>query len=122
MMGGHTFAMELGGRLLANKYRFNITYQKKNNRLMDMIVYRSRTQAYQQVLERMDMRTMIRSLKQGEGLWYAPDQDFGRRLSVLGIRRITATPLYFKAENWRLDMTEISIYPTYMIQHPRISG
>lgn len=82
MMGGHTFAMELGGRLLANKYRFNITYQKMHNPLMDVMVYRSRRQAYQQVLERMDMRTMIRSLKQGEGLWYAPDQDFGRRRSV----------------------------------------
>jgi hypothetical protein len=28
-----------------------------------------------------------------------------------GIRRITATPLYFKAENWRLDTPEISVYP-----------
>jgi hypothetical protein len=28
-----------------------------------------------------------------------------------GIRRITATPLYFKAENWRLDMPGISVYP-----------
>ncbi len=95
MMGGHTFAMELGGRLLASKYRFNITYQKMNNRLMDVMVYRSRTQAYQQVLERMDMRTMIRSLKQGEGLWYAPDQDFGRRRSVFapffGVQTATLT-------------------------------
>jgi Kdo2-lipid IVA lauroyltransferase/acyltransferase len=95
MMGGHTFAMELGGRLLSSKYRFNITYQKMNNALMDVMVYRSRTQAYQRVLERMDMRTMIRSLKQGEGLWYAPDQDFGRRRSVFapffGVQTATLT-------------------------------
>lgn len=95
MMGGHTFAMELGGRLLANRYRFNITYQKMHNALMDVMVYRSRSQAYQHVLERMDMRTMIRSLKQGEGLWYAPDQDFGPRRSVFapffGVQTATLT-------------------------------
>jgi KDO2-lipid IV(A) lauroyltransferase len=95
MMGGHTFAMELGGRLLASKYRFNITYQKMHNTLMDVMVYRSRSQAYQRVLERMDMRNMIRFLKQGEGLWYAPDQDFGARRSVFapffGVQTATVT-------------------------------
>jgi hypothetical protein len=28
-----------------------------------------------------------------------------------GIRRITATPLYFKAENWRLDMPNLLRHP-----------
>lgn len=95
MMGGHTFAMELGGRLLARRYGFNITYQKMRNALMDVMVYRSRRQAYQRVLERMDMRNMIRCLKQGEGLWYAPDQDFGPRRSVFaeffGVQTATLT-------------------------------
>jgi len=39
-----------------------------------------------------------------------------------GIRRITATRLYFKAENWRLDMSEISVYPALIYLTPWISG
>jgi len=42
--------------------------------------------------------------------------------SILGIRRIIATPLYFNAENWRLDMPEISIYPALIYLSPWISG
>jgi hypothetical protein len=38
-----------------------------------------------------------------------------------GIRRITATPLYTKAENWRLGMPEISVYPA-SIFNPWIPG
>jgi hypothetical protein len=37
-------------------------------------------------------------------------------------RRITATPLYFKAENWRLDMPGISVYPASIYSTPWISG
>jgi len=32
-----------------------------------------------------------------------------------GIRRITATPLYLKAENWGLDMPGISVYPALIV-------
>jgi len=38
------------------------------------------------------------------------------------IRRITATPLYFKAENWRLDMPEISVYLALIYLTHWISG
>jgi len=84
MMGGHTFAMELGGRFMANRYpgQLNVTYQKMRNSLMDVMVYRSRLQVFKSVLERMDMRNMLRCLKSGEPLWYAPDQDFGPHRSV----------------------------------------
>jgi hypothetical protein len=52
----------------------------------------------------------------------------GFRLAALAtrrtesIRRITATPLYLKAENWRLDMPGISVYPALIYLTPWISG
>jgi hypothetical protein len=36
--------------------------------------------------------------------------------------RVTATLLYFKAENWRLNMPEISVYPALIYLTPWISG
>ena len=46
----------------------------------------------------------------------------GNHAMHAGIRRITATPLYYKAENWRLDMPEISLYPASIYSTPWISG
>jgi hypothetical protein len=60
---------------------------------------------------------------------YLTGEEMGKAewtaLSVLiekGIRRITTTPLYFKAENWRLDMPGISVYPASIYSTPWISG
>jgi len=39
-----------------------------------------------------------------------------------GVRRITATLLYFKAENWSLDRPEISVYLASIFSTSRISG
>jgi hypothetical protein len=36
--------------------------------------------------------------------------------------KTTATPLYFNAEIWRLDMPEISVYPVTIYSTPWISG
>jgi hypothetical protein len=36
-------------------------------------------------------------------------------------RRITATPLYIKAENLRLDTTKTSVYPATLLPHNYLS-
>ncbi|MEW8072344.1 MAG: hypothetical protein AB2826_18160 [Candidatus Thiodiazotropha sp.] len=38
------------------------------------------------------------------------------------IRRITATPLHIKTENWRQDTPETSLYPASIDSTPWISG
>jgi len=65
----------------------------------------NRARLYNHCFTRKDIRGFIRTLKKGEILWYAQDQDFGRKNSVFvdffGIpaATITATSRIAKAGN-----------------------
>ena len=45
-------------------------------------MYNGRIRHYPNVIDRKDVRSAIRTLKQGNILWYAPDQDYGAKHSV----------------------------------------
>ena len=72
---------------------------------MDYVVQRGRERLYEDCFTRKDIRGFIRALKKGGILWYAQDQDFGRKNSVFvdffGIptATITATSRIAKAGN-----------------------
>ena len=40
---------------------------------------RNRERHVEQTIPRQDVRLMIRTLKQGKGVWFAPDQNFGAK-------------------------------------------
>ena len=42
----------------------------------------SRKRLFDDLVPSSDMRRIVRNLKQGKVMWYAPDQDFGYRHSV----------------------------------------
>jgi KDO2-lipid IV(A) lauroyltransferase len=43
---------------------------------------RQRRRLFDDLLQSTDMRTIVRNVKAGKTVWYAPDQDFGRERSV----------------------------------------
>ncbi len=57
-------------------------YRPHNNPAYDFIQYRGRTRNGNQLIDRKDLKTMIRVLRQGERLFYLPDHDYGRKKSV----------------------------------------
>lgn len=79
---GHNTAMELGARLLAEAARaqgLQITgiYRPLRNRRLEAFQNQGRRLYSEGLLQRDDLRGMIRHLRRGGILWYAPDQDFG---------------------------------------------
>ncbi|MCG3739993.1 Kdo(2)-lipid IV(A) acyltransferase [Vibrio cincinnatiensis] len=57
-------------------------YRPHNNPAYDFIQYRGRTRDGNQLIDRKDLKTMLRSLRKGERLFYLPDHDYGRNKSV----------------------------------------
>ena len=60
------------------------SYRQHANPVYDWIQRsaRERFNRNNTVIERRDVRTMIRQLKKGRPIWYAPDQDYGASHSV----------------------------------------
>ena len=81
VIGGHYTALDLGAVMASRYVDFNGMYRPHKNPLMDKVMRESRLRVAK-IVDRADMRTIIRTLKAGEYLWYAPDQDYGAAVSV----------------------------------------
>ncbi|MCK3656352.1 lipid A biosynthesis lauroyl acyltransferase [Pasteurellaceae bacterium Macca] len=81
-VGVHFLTLELGARIVGLHHQGIGVYRPNDNPLLDWIQYRGRVRSNKGMLDRKDLRGMIKSLRAGETIWYAPDHDYGRKNSV----------------------------------------
>jgi KDO2-lipid IV(A) lauroyltransferase len=82
LLSAHFTSLELGGRLLAQYMPLHVVYRPHQNPLIEWRVARLRSKRYGKAISRDDIREMLRSLQQGQVVWYAQDQNFGHKNSV----------------------------------------
>ncbi len=82
LVGAHYTTLDLGGVLMAKYHKVGVMYRANKNALFDLVMRSSRDKFCEEVIERSDMRAVIRFIKKGGVMWYAPDQDYGRKQSV----------------------------------------
>jgi len=82
LLTGHFTSMELGGRLIMLKKPCYVMFRELNNQLFNAVMMQARTYHSEGIVLRDDPRPMVRALKKNKIVWYAPDQDFGRKMSV----------------------------------------
>lgn len=81
-VGVHFLTLELGARIVGLHHQGIGVYRPNDNPLLDWIQFRGRVRSNKAMLDRKDLRGMIKALKSGETIWYAPDHDYGRKNSV----------------------------------------
>ena len=57
-------------------------YRPNDNPVIDLIQTNGRMRSNKSMIDRKDLKGMIRALKSGEVVWYAPDHDYGPQSSV----------------------------------------
>jgi KDO2-lipid IV(A) lauroyltransferase len=77
LITGHFCTLELAGHMLSLHNLMGAMYRPMKNPLMDQIILRARKRRLTPVFERDDIRTMTRSLRKGEAVFYAYDQNYG---------------------------------------------
>lgn len=82
LLGMHFTTLDFCGRALAQTTPLDTMYKTQSNSAVDYCLKKSRLKYYNNVLERYEMRRLIKNLKQQHVVWYACDQDFGRKNSV----------------------------------------
>jgi Kdo2-lipid IVA lauroyltransferase/acyltransferase len=82
LIGLHFLTLELGARIFGIYNPGIGVYRPHDNKAMDWMQTWGRMRSNKAMLDRKDLKGMIRSLKQGEIIWYAPDHDYGSRSSV----------------------------------------
>ncbi|MDC8802290.1 LpxL/LpxP family Kdo(2)-lipid IV(A) lauroyl/palmitoleoyl acyltransferase [Halomonas pacifica] len=82
ILGIHFSTLDLGGALHSLFFRADAVQRPHDNPLFNRFMARARAPYFDAVLDRHDLRGVVRRLKAGHNVWYSPDQDFGREASV----------------------------------------
>lgn len=96
-MALHFTTLEIGAALLGQVHTIDGMYREHDNPVFDYIQRRGRERHNLDAtaIEREDVRSMLKVLRGGRAIWYAPDQDYGAKQSLFvplfGIPAATVT-------------------------------
>ena len=82
LLGVHFLTLELGARIFGINEPGIGVYRPNDNPLLDWLQTWGRMRSNKSMIDRKDLKGMIKALKKGEVVWYAPDHDYGPRASV----------------------------------------
>lgn len=82
LIGIHFLTLEIGARMFGMQAPGIGVYRPNDNPVIDLLQTWGRMRSNKSMIDRKDLKGMIRALKQGEIIWYAPDHDYGPRGSV----------------------------------------
>jgi lipid A biosynthesis lauroyl/palmitoleoyl acyltransferase len=122
ILGSHFTCMEVIGRYMGTHYdNFNFVYQKHKNPFFEYIMTSSRERYAKKCLQRKNVMAIVKTLRRGESVWYAPDQDFGNERSIfvpffnIPCSTLVATP-------WLSKMGKAPVMPCYYVRKDDLSG
>ncbi|HDG1709596.1 TPA: LpxL/LpxP family Kdo(2)-lipid IV(A) lauroyl/palmitoleoyl acyltransferasee [Kluyvera ascorbata] len=82
LIGIHFLTLEMGARMFGIHNPGIGVYRPNDNPVIDLLQTWGRMRSNKDMIDRKDLKGMIRALKNGEIIWYAPDHDYGPRASV----------------------------------------
>jgi Kdo2-lipid IVA lauroyltransferase/acyltransferase len=95
LVGCHFTTLDAAARILAYYTSYDMLYRKDPNPLLAYKLIRAREGFAGNAIVRSDTRQLIKNLRQGHVVWYAPDQDYGIKHSVFapffGVSAATVT-------------------------------
>lgn len=84
LLSAHFTTLEISGRVLSlNCPPFDAVFRKNRSDFITEMLRSGREKSARSTIEKNDIKSMIRSLKAGVPVWYAPDQSYNRKQSAL---------------------------------------
>ncbi len=82
LVSGHFTALDVGGRAICEQFPVAGVYRPHKNPVQEYVVKKARLQYADAMFSRDQLKAMVKYLKSGGVLWYAPDQDYRRGQSI----------------------------------------
>ncbi len=80
LLAAHFTTLEVSGRVLAlNTKPFDAVYRKNRSDFITEVLRSGRERSAARTIEKRDIKAMVRSLRGGRAVWYAPDQSYNRK-------------------------------------------
>ena len=75
LLSAHFTTLEIGGRLFSLFHPVHAMYRKQDNPVFNQAMIKGRNSFLQSIVEKKDLRSMLRLLKENQLIWYAMDQN-----------------------------------------------
>ena len=82
LLAFHFLTLEIGAAIFTLDHPGVGFYRPNKNPVLEWLQFHGRTRGQATLIAKNDIREAVRSIKGGARLWYAPDQDYGRRSSI----------------------------------------
>lgn len=80
LLSAHFTTLEISGRVLSlNIPPFDAVYRKNRSPFTTEMLRTGRERSAATTIEKRDIKSMVRSLRSGRIVWYAPDQSYSRK-------------------------------------------
>ena len=87
LLSAHFTTLEISGRAFSlHCPPFDLVYRRFRNPLLTEFVASTREVSGRKAIEKNDIKSMVRSLREGVPVWYAPDQSY--HLEAIGVAAI----------------------------------
>jgi KDO2-lipid IV(A) lauroyltransferase len=83
LLSAHFTTLEIGGRLLGLRAKFHPMYKPSRNLIIERFMQGRREFHFGKTIPMDDVRALLKSLKDNVPVWYAPDQGFVGKGSML---------------------------------------
>ncbi|MDH4109135.1 MAG: lipid A biosynthesis lauroyl acyltransferase [Gammaproteobacteria bacterium] len=96
LLSAHFTSLEVSGRVLRLRSPpFDAVFRRHRSQFLTEVLRTGREVSARRTIEKSDIKSMVRSLREGTPVWYAPDQSYNRKQSALipffGIPAMTNT-------------------------------
>jgi KDO2-lipid IV(A) lauroyltransferase len=72
LIGGHYTHLDLAGLMVNMVADMDVIYRKNNDPVFEHAITGGKKRVFKNVLERSDMRSIVKKLRQGWVVWYSP--------------------------------------------------
>ena len=121
LLTAHFTPLEIGGHLLGMEVPVQVIYRRHENPAAERAIRKGRERHAEKAMHRDDVKSMIRSLRAGRVVWYAPDQNYKKSNKVFapffGIQAATNP-----ATTRLAAMTGAVVVPFITYRRPDLSG
>jgi|TARA_B110000263_G_scaffold224899_2_gene215557 KDO2-lipid IV(A) lauroyltransferase len=82
LLSAHFTSLEISGRIMKQEIPvFDVVYRRNHNAFINEILRSTRELSARTAIEKRDIKSMIRNLRNGGIVWYAPDQSYNQKQS-----------------------------------------
>lgn len=82
LVGAHFSSLDLAAKLMNQFYDVHAVYRRQKNELFDFALRAGRSSGLVSLIDNKDTRKVVRAIRSGGIVWFAPDHDMGEKVSV----------------------------------------